>query len=71
MSALSSGIESFTVGQKVQTTFGYGTISAISRIDLIIYVALINDPSSLYLFHPEQVKASDEEGESNVNRRIS
>ena len=57
MSALYSSIESFNTGQRVETSFGPGIISAISLIDSILYVTLSSRPASLYLFRPEQVKA--------------
>ena len=57
MLALSSSIEAFNLGQKVQTSFGPGIISAISRVDSIIYVILSRKADGLYLFRPEQVEA--------------
>ena len=42
-------------GQSVQTSFGPGTVSAISLIDSIVYVALAKKPKTLYIFKPEQV----------------
>ena len=57
MSALLASIETFNLGQKVQTSFGPGIISAISRIDSIIYVTLSKKADGLYLFRPEQVEA--------------
>jgi len=57
MSALSSNVEAFNLGQKVQTSFGPGIISAISRVDSIIYVILSKRADGLYLFRPEQVEA--------------
>jgi hypothetical protein len=42
-------------GQHVQTSFGPGTVSAISLIDSIVYVALAQKPKTLYIFKPEQV----------------
>jgi hypothetical protein len=59
MSALANGVEAFSLGQKVQTSFGYGTITAISQIDSILYVTLSKDAASLYIFRPEQVEAID------------
>ena len=56
MSVLPLTIESFVTGQRVQTSFGPGVISAINLIDSIIYVTLSNRPEGLYLFHPEQVQ---------------
>ena len=58
MSALAN-IELFSPGQRVQTGLGPGVISAISRIDSIIYVALSRKPAALYLFRPEQVEPID------------
>jgi hypothetical protein len=43
-------------GQSVQTSFGPGTVSAISLIDSIVYVALAQKPKTLYIFKPEQIK---------------
>jgi hypothetical protein len=57
MSALSSSIDRFNPGQRVQTSFGLGTISAVSHVDSILYVMLSEQPAGLYLFHPDQVKA--------------
>jgi hypothetical protein len=57
MSALLASVEAFNLGQKVQTSFGPGIISAISRIDSIIYVTLSKKADGLYLFRPEQVEA--------------
>jgi hypothetical protein len=57
MSALLANVEAFNLGQKVQTSFGPGIISAISRIDSIIYVTLSKKADGLYLFRPEQVEA--------------
>ena len=57
MSALLASIETFNLGQKVQTSFGPGIISAISRVDSIIYVILSKRADGLYLFRPEQVEA--------------
>ncbi|HKP85838.1 MAG TPA: hypothetical protein VJZ26_07070 [Blastocatellia bacterium] len=59
MSALQSSIEAFNLGQKVQTSFGPGIVSAISRIDSIIYVILSKKADGLYLFRPEQVEVLD------------
>ena len=59
MHALSSSIESFGPGQKVQTDFGPGVVAAISHIDSIIYVTLSKEPTGLYLFRPEQVELLD------------
>ncbi|MBI3652797.1 MAG: hypothetical protein HY231_17375 [Acidobacteria bacterium] len=43
-------------GQNVQTSFGPGTVSAISLVDSLVYVALARQPKALYVFKPEQVK---------------
>ena len=59
MSALVNSVEAFSLGQKVQTSFGIGTINAISHIDAILYVTLSSDAASLYIFRPEQVEAID------------
>jgi len=59
MLALSSNIETLSPGQKVQTSFGPGIISAISYIDSIVYVTLSNQSAGLYLLRPEQVEAAD------------
>ncbi len=56
MSALYTDIETFSLGQRVLTRFGPGIVSAINRIDSIIYVALSKAPSALYLLKPEQVR---------------
>jgi hypothetical protein len=63
MLALSSSLEAFNLGQKVQTSFGPGIISAISRVDSIIYVILSRKADGLYLFRPEQVEALNTAGE--------
>jgi hypothetical protein len=57
MSAVLANVESFNLGQKVQTSFGPGIIFAISRVDSIIYVTLSKKADGLYLFRPEQVEA--------------
>jgi hypothetical protein len=67
MSALLSSVESFTTGQKVLTGFGPGVVSAISRIDSIIYVTLSNEPAGLYIMRPEQVEPFDGEQAFNDN----
>lgn len=67
MSALATGVEAFSLGQKVQTSFGYGTITAISHIDSILYVTLSKDAASLYIFRPEQVEAIDHGDHSRTN----
>lgn len=61
MSALLLSVESFTTGQRVLTGFGPGVVSAISRIDSIIYVTLSNEPAGLYLMRPEQVEPFDDQ----------
>ena len=67
MSALVTGVEAFSLGQKVQTSFGVGTINAISHIDAILYVTLSNNAASLYVFRPEQVEALDHDDCSRTN----
>jgi hypothetical protein len=67
MSALVNNVEAFSLGQKVQTSFGIGTINAISHIDAILYVTLSDDAASLYIFRPEQVEALDYDEYSRTN----
>ena len=67
MSALANNVEAFSLGQKVQTSFGVGTINAISHIDAILYVTLSDDAASLYIFRPEQVEALDYDEYSRTN----
>ena len=67
MSALVNSVEAFSLGQKVQTSFGVGTINAISYIDAILYVTLSNNAASLYVFRPEQVEALDHDDCSRTN----
>jgi hypothetical protein len=67
MSALATGVEAFSLGQKVQTSFGSGIISAISHIDSILYVTLSTHTASLYIFRPEQVEAIDHGDHSRTN----
>jgi hypothetical protein len=67
MSALVNNVEAFSLGQKVQTSFGIGTINAISHIDAILYVTLSDDAASLYIFRPEQVEALDHDEYSRTN----
>jgi phage tail sheath protein FI len=67
MSALANGVEAYRPGQKVQTSFGPGVISAISHIDSILYVTLSKDTASLYIFRPEQVEAVDYGDYSRTN----
>ena len=66
MSALAIGVEAFSLGQKVQTSFGDGTVSAISHVDSVLYVTLSKDSASLYIFRPEQVEAAN-----HVTNRIN
>jgi hypothetical protein len=56
MSALSSSVDAFNPGQRVQTRFGLGTISAVGHVDSILYVILSEQPAGLYLFRPDQVE---------------
>jgi hypothetical protein len=67
MSALATSVEAFSLGQKVQTSFGFGIISAISHIDSILYVTLSENTASLYIFRPEQVEAIDHGDYSRTN----
>ena len=67
MSALATGVEAFSLGQKVKTSFGPGIINAINRIDSILYVILSKDATSLYIFRPEQVEAVDNDDYSRPN----
>lgn len=67
MTALATGVEAFSLGQKVQTSFGSGIISAISHIDSILYVTLSENTASLYIFRPEQVEAIDHGDYSRTN----
>ena len=67
MSALANSVEAFSLGQKVQTSFGIGIINAISHIDSILYVTLSNDAASLYIFRPEQVEALNHDDCSRTN----
>ena len=69
MQVLQATVESYSPNQKVRTSFGIGIVKAISHIDSIVYVTLLNDPASLYLFHPEQVEVVDGEAESDVEQR--
>jgi hypothetical protein len=59
MCALSLSVEFFSPGQKVQTDFGPGVVSAVSQIDSIVYVTLSDEPTGLYLFRPAQVEPID------------
>lgn len=54
------GIDSFHTGQTVKTSFGTGVISAISYVDSIVYVAMSDERSGLYLLRPQQIRATDE-----------
>ena len=56
-SSTTSSVESFTPGQRVQTSFGPGVVSAISYVDAILYVTLSAEPDPLYLLRPEQVES--------------
>ncbi|HJQ68587.1 MAG TPA: hypothetical protein VKA70_06430 [Blastocatellia bacterium] len=67
MSAVLPSVESFVTGQKVLTGFGPGVVSAISRVDSIIYVTLSNEPTGLYIMRPEQVEPFDGEQASDDN----
>lgn len=67
MSALATGVEAFSLGQRVQTSFGDGTVSAISRIDSVLYVTLAKDSTSLYILRPEQVEAADHVNDSRAH----
>ena len=55
-SSTTTSVESFTRGQRVQTSFGPGVVSAISYVDAILYVTLSDAPEPLYLLRPEQVE---------------
>lgn len=71
MSALSSSLAAFNLGQRVRTSFGTGIISAINHIDSIIYVTLSRRAASLYLFRPEQleaIKSADEASDDLKSR---
>ena len=61
MHTLATNVESFSPGQRVQTSFGLGIVSAVSRVDSIIYVSLSGKSGGLYLLRPEQVEAVDAE----------
>lgn len=62
LTGIPSKVESFTLGQRVQTSFGPGIVSAISCVDAILYVTLSNEPEPLYVMRPEQVQPMDGEG---------
>ena len=57
ISSIATSVESFTRGQRVQTSFGPGVVSAISYVDAILYVTLSHAPAPLYLLRPEQVES--------------
>jgi hypothetical protein len=61
MLAVPMSVESFSPGQRVRTSFGPGTVSAIGRIDSVIYVTLSNESTGLYILRPEQVEAIEAE----------
>ncbi len=48
-------LQSLMPGQRVETIFGTGIVSAVSLIDSLIYVALPHKPKALYIFKPEQI----------------
>jgi hypothetical protein len=58
MGVLAAGVDLFELGQSVRTAFGRGVVSAVSRIDSLVYVTLTNC-SGLYVFRPEQVEAEE------------
>ena len=58
MAVLVASVELFKLGQSVRTAFGRGVISAISKIDSLVYVSLANC-RGLYIFRPEQVEPED------------
>lgn len=59
MEEKTNGLEAFHTGQPVVTGFGPGVIRAISFVDNLIYVALSNPRSGLYVLRPEQVEVPD------------
>ena len=61
VSGMPASIEAFTQGQRVQTSFGPGVVSAISYVDAIIYVTLSDQPEPLYVLRPEQAEPVDSE----------
>jgi hypothetical protein len=61
LTGIPARVESFTLGQRVQTSFGPGIVSAISSVDAILYVTLSNEPEPLYLLRPEQVEPMDKD----------
>jgi hypothetical protein len=48
-------LDSFTPGQRVDTSFGPGTVSAVSRVDSRVYVMIPGHQLSLYILRPEQL----------------
>ena len=60
-SSTNPGVDSFTPGQRVLTSFGPGVVSAISHVDSIVYVAMQDRPSSLYVLRPEQIEPAGDE----------
>ncbi|HMG36811.1 MAG TPA: hypothetical protein VKM94_22945 [Blastocatellia bacterium] len=64
MAVLVASVEPLKLGQSVRTTFGRGVISAISKIDSIVYVSLVNC-SGLYIFRPEQVEPEDSQSQND------
>ncbi|HEU4390644.1 MAG TPA: hypothetical protein VFV34_22765 [Blastocatellia bacterium] len=52
----STGVDSFTPGQRVLTSFGPGVVSGISHVDSIVYVAMYDRPTSLYVLRPDQIE---------------
>ena len=63
-SSTTTSVESFTRGQRVQTSFGPGVVSAISYVDAILYVTLSDAPEPLYLLRPEQVESLETDARS-------
>jgi hypothetical protein len=55
------GVDLFTPGQRVLTSFGPGTVSAINHVDSIVYVAMHDRPMSLYVLRPEQIELAANE----------
>jgi hypothetical protein len=56
-----SSVDSFTPGQRVLTSFGPGIVSAVSHVDSIVFVAMSDKRSSLYLLRPEQIELAGDE----------
>ena len=48
-------IASLLPGQSVFTSFGPGVISAVNRIDSIVYVVMATGRRGLYLLRPEHI----------------